>query len=103
MYVTQDVVFSAFEPVLHVVFEEFADLQGKGRTVSPLPFKRIPYKQSMLTYGSDKPDLRNPILITDVSEQFKGSGFGRFASMVEAGDVVRALPAPHAHETRRQI
>jgi len=102
-YVTQDDVFSAIEPVLHGVFEEFADWQGKGRTVSPLPFKRIPYKQSMLTYGSDKPDLRNPILITDVSEQFKGSGFGRFASMVEAGDVVRALPAPNTHEKSRKF
>src|SRR3569623_576693 len=102
-YVTQDDVFSAIEPVLHGVFEEFADWQGKGRTVSPLPFKRIPYKQSTLTYGSDKPDLRNPILITDVSEQFKGSGFGRFASMVEAGDVVRALPAPNTHEKSRKF
>ncbi|HEX4693740.1 aspartate--tRNA ligase [Sphingomonas sp.] len=102
-YVTQDDVFAAIEPVLHGVFEEFADWQGKGRTVSPLPFKRIPYKQSMLTYGSDKPDLRNPILITDVSEQFKGSGFGRFASMVEAGDVVRALPAPNTHEKSRKF
>ena len=102
-YVTQDDVFAAIEPVLHGVFEEFANWQGKGRTVSPLPFKRIPYRESMLTYGSDKPDLRNPILITDVSEQFKGSGFGRFASMVEAGDVVRALPAPNTAEKSRKF
>ncbi|THD36614.1 MAG: aspartate--tRNA ligase [Sphingomonas sp.] len=102
-YVTQDDVFAAIEPVLHGVFEEFADWQGKGRTVSPLPFKRIPYKESMLKYGSDKPDLRNPILITDVSELFKGSGFGRFASMVEAGDVVRALPAPNTAEKSRKF
>jgi len=102
-YVTQDDVFAAIEPVLHGVFEEFADWQDKGRTVSPLPFRRIPYKESMLKYGSDKPDLRNPILITDVSEQFKGSGFGRFASMVEAGDVVRALPAPNTAEKSRKF
>jgi aspartyl-tRNA synthetase len=93
-YVTQDDVFAAIEPVLHGVFGEFADWEGKARTVSPLPFKRIPYKESMLKYGNDKPDLRNPILITDVSAHFEGSGFGRFASIVEGGDVVRAIPAP---------
>lgn len=102
-YVTQDDVFAAIEPVLHGVFEEFANWQGKGRTVSPLPFKRIPYKESMLKYGNDKPDLRNPILITDVSELFKGSGFGRFASIVEAGDVVRAIPAPGTAEKSRKF
>jgi aspartyl-tRNA synthetase len=102
-YVTQDDVFSAIEPVLHGVFEEFANWQGKGRSVSPLPFKRIPYKESMLKYGNDKPDLRNPILITDVSELFKGSGFGRFASIVEAGDVVRAIPAPGTAEKSRKF
>ncbi len=102
-YVTQDDVFAAIEPVLHGVFEEFANWQGKGRTVSPLPFKRIPYKESLLKYGNDKPDLRNPILITDVSELFKGSGFGRFASIVEAGDVVRAIPAPGTAEKSRKF
>ncbi|HWK36309.1 aspartate--tRNA ligase [Sphingomonas sp.] len=102
-YVTQDDVFAAIEPVLHGVFEEFADWQGKGRTVSPLPFKRIPFRESMLKYGNDKPDLRNPIVITDVSEHFRGSGFGRFASMVEGGDVVRALPAPNTHEKSRKF
>jgi aspartyl-tRNA synthetase len=102
-YVTQDDVFAAIEPVLHGVFEEFADWQGKGRSVSALPFRRIPYLESMLKYGSDKPDLRNPIVITDVSDHFKGSGFGRFASMVEGGDVVRALPAPNTHEKSRKF
>jgi aspartyl-tRNA synthetase len=102
-YVTQDDVFAAIEPVLHGVFEEFANWQGKGRTVSPLPFKRIPYRESMLKYGNDKPDLRNPIVISDVSEQFKGSGFGRFASMVDAGDVVRAIPAPGTAEKSRKF
>jgi aspartyl-tRNA synthetase len=102
-YVTQDDVFAAIEPVLHGVFEEFADWQGKGRTVSPLPFQRIPYKESLLKYGNDKPDLRNPILITDVSDLFKGSGFGRFASIVEAGDVVRAIPAPGTAEKSRKF
>jgi len=102
-YVTQDDVFAAIEPVLHGVFEEFADWQGKGRTVSALPFQRIPYRESMLKYGSDKPDLRNPLLITDVSELFKGSGFGRFASIVEGGDVVRAIPAPGTAEKSRKF
>ena len=102
-YVTQEDVFQAIEPVLHGVFEEFANWQGKGRTVSALPFKRIPYRESMLKYGNDKPDLRNPLIISDVSQQFTGSGFGRFASIVEAGDVVRAIPAPGTHEKSRKF
>ncbi|SNS23160.1 aspartyl-tRNA synthetase [Sphingomonas laterariae] len=102
-YVTQEDVFAAIEPVLHGVFEEFADFDGKGRSVSPLPFKRIPYKESMLKYGNDKPDLRNPLIISDVSDQFKGSGFGRFASIVEAGDVVRAIPAPGTADKSRKF
>jgi aspartyl-tRNA synthetase len=91
-YVTQEDVFNTIEPVLHGVFEEFAG----DRTVSPLPFRRIGYAESMLRYGTDKPDLRNPILISDVSEVFRGSGFGIFAKAVEAGSVVRAIPAPGA-------
>ncbi|HLZ79955.1 MAG TPA: aspartate--tRNA ligase, partial [Sphingomonas sp.] len=102
-YVTQDDVFAAIEPVLHGIFEEFADFDGKGRSVSPLPFRRIPYRESMLKYGNDKPDLRNPILISDVSEFFKGSGFGCFASIVESGDVVRAIPAPGTAEKSRKF
>ncbi len=102
-FVTQEDVFNAIEPVLHGIFEEYADWQGKGRQVSPLPFKRIPYRESMLLYGSDKPDLRNPILISDVSALFKGSGFGRFASIVESGDVVRAIPAPGTADKSRKF
>jgi aspartyl-tRNA synthetase len=90
-FVTQDDVFAAIEPVLHGVFEEFAN----GRQVSAAPFPRIPYRESMLKYGSDKPDLRNPIVISDVSEHFRGSGFGLFARIVEGGGVVRAIPAPN--------
>ena len=98
-FVTQDDVFAAIEPVLHGVFEEFAD----GRSVSAAPFVRIPYKESMLKYGNDKPDLRNPIIISDVSDHFRGSGFGVFASMVETGGRVRAIPAPNTHEKSRKF
>ncbi len=89
-FVTQEDVFNAIEPVLHGVFEEFAG----DRKVSSLPFPRIAYKDSMLKYGNDKPDLRNPIIICDVSEAFRGSDFKVFARLVEEGCVVRAIPAP---------
>jgi aspartyl-tRNA synthetase len=98
-FVTQDDVFAAIEPVLHGVFEEFAN----GRAVSAAPFPRIPYREAMLRYGSDKPDLRNPILISDVSEHFKGSGFGLFARLVEGGSVVRAIPAPNTADKSRKF
>ncbi len=91
-FVTQEDVFNTIEPVLHGVFEEFAG----GRKVSALPFPRIPYATSMLKYGSDKPDLRNPITIADVTEAFRGSGFGIFAKAIDAGSIVRAIPAPGA-------
>ena len=90
-FVTQDDVFAAIEPVLAGVFEEFAN----ARTVTPAgQFPRIPYKESLLKYGSDKPDLRNPLMISDVGDHFKGSGFGLFARIVEGGGAVRAVPAP---------
>ena len=102
-FVTQDDVFVAIEPVLHGVFEEFADWQGRGRSVSSLPFRRIPYREAMLRYGSDKPDLRNPILISDVSDHFRGSGFGLFDRIVSGGDVVRAIPAPATADKSRKF
>ena len=99
-FVTQDDVFEAIEPVLAGVFEEFA----KGRTVTPAgEFPRIPYREAMLKYGSDKPDLRNPILISDVTSHFVGSGFGLFARIVEGGGVVRAIPAPATAEKSRKF
>ncbi len=91
-FVTQDDVFAAMEPVVRGVFEEFAD----GRTVDPGPWRHIPYAQAMLEYGSDKPDLRNPLIIRDVTAQFAGSGFGLFAKIAASGGVVRAIPAPDA-------
>jgi aspartyl-tRNA synthetase len=99
-FVTQDDVFEAIEPVLAGVFQEFAN----GRSVTPAgQFPRIPYREAMLKYGSDKPDLRNPILISDVSEHFRGSGFGLFARIVEGGGVVRAIPAPGTGEKSRKF
>jgi len=99
-FVTQDDVFNAIEPVLSGVFEEFAN----GKTVTPAgEYPRIPYKDALLKYGSDKPDLRNPLLITDVSDHFKGSGFGLFAGLVEKGAVVRAVPAPRTAEKSRKF
>ena len=91
-FVTQDDVFAAIEPVLQGVFEEFSN----GRSVTEAPFPRIPYADAMLKYGSDKPDLRNPLLISDVTDIFRGSGFGIFANAVERGSLVRAIPAPGA-------
>ena len=96
-FVTQDDVFAAIEPVLHGVFDEFgAFASGTKRPTTPPPFPRIPYAESMLKYGNDKPDLRNPLVIEDVTEHFRGSGFGIFARMIEGGAVVRAIPAPKA-------
>jgi aspartyl-tRNA synthetase len=99
-FVTQDDVFAAIEPVLSGVFEEFAN--GKGVTPAG-EYPRIPYKEALLRYGTDKPDLRNPLLITDVSEHFKGSGFGLFAGIVEKGGVVRSIPAPGTAEKSRKF
>ena len=91
-FVTQEDVFAAIEPVLAGTFEEFA----RGRRVSPAPFPRIPFEEAMLKYGSDKPDLRNPLEIVDVTDAFRGSGFGIFARNIDKGAVVRAIPAPSA-------
>jgi aspartyl-tRNA synthetase len=96
-YVTQEDVFNTIEPVIAGVFEEFAD----GRGVTKPPFPRIPYDQAMLEFGSDKPDLRNPIRIVDVTEHYAGSGFGLFARIAASGGIVRAIPAPGAgHQPR---
>jgi aspartyl-tRNA synthetase len=97
-FVTQDDVFSAIEPVLAGVFGEFSDW-----TVSAPPFPRIAYDDAMTMYGTDKPDLRNPIKATDVTELFRGSEFAVFARAIEAGSVVRAIRAPGAAERSRSF
>ncbi|KDE20810.1 aspartyl-tRNA synthetase [Acetobacter aceti 1023] len=91
-FATQDEIFAVLEEVMSGLFTEF----GKGRAVSTAPFERIPYARAMKVYGSDKPDLRNPLLITDVTEDFAGSGFGLFARIAADGGEVRAIPAPGA-------
>jgi aspartyl-tRNA synthetase len=99
-FVTQEDVFQTIEPVLAGVFEEFAN----GKSVTPAgTFPRIPFAEAMLKYGSDKPDLRNPLIIQDVTEHFQGSGFGIFASIVESGGRIRAIPAPGAGAGSRKF
>ncbi|MHA1598976.1 MAG: aspartate--tRNA ligase [Alphaproteobacteria bacterium] len=98
-YVTQEDVFEAIEPVLHGVFEEF----GKDRKITPTPFPQIAYATSMLKYGNDKPDLRNPLIMADVTEAFRDSGFGLFAKNVAKGAVVRAIPATGAASKPRSF
>ena len=87
-FVEQQDVFDAVEPVIRGVFEEFSDKAVDQE------FIHIPFAESMLKYGNDKPDLRIPIEICDVTETFRGSGFSIFAKAVEAGSVVRAVPGP---------
>jgi len=98
-FVTQEDVFAAIGPVLHGVFEEF----GGGRPVAAPPFPRITYKDALLKYGTDKPDLRNPLVIIDVSDVFRGSEFAVFAGAVASGAVVRAIPAPSAGSRPRSF
>ncbi len=99
-FVTQEEVWETMEPVIGGVFEAFAE----GKPVTPIgQFPRIPYDEAILKYGSDKPDLRNPLLITDVSHHFTQSGFGLFEKIVGTGGVVRAIPAPNTADKSRKF
>ena len=91
-FVTQDDVFAAMEALFTGLFAEFAP----GRVTSSAPFPRLPYSEAMLKYGSDKPDLRNPLVITDISQLFAGSTFRAFASKT-----VRALRLPKTSDRSR--
>jgi aspartyl-tRNA synthetase len=91
-FVTQEDVWAAIEPVMHGVFTEFRP----DAVVTPAPFPRITYDDALARYGTDKPDLRNPLVITDVTEVFRGSDFAVFATAIERGAIVRALRAPGA-------
>jgi len=97
-FVTQDEIFATIEPVLEGIFREF----GNGWAVTPAPFPRIPFAESMLKYGNDKPDLRNPLVITDLTKIFVGSGFGVFEDMIAKGGLVRAVPVPKGAENSRK-
>jgi aspartyl-tRNA synthetase len=99
-FVTQEEVWETMEPVIQGTFAAFAG----DKTVTPAgEFPRIPYDEAMLKYGSDKPDLRNPLIISDVSHHFTQSGFGLFEKIVGSGGVVRAIPAPATHEKSRKF
>jgi aspartyl-tRNA synthetase len=99
-FVTQEEVWETMEPVIGGVFEAFA----QGKPVTPVgQFPRIAYDEAMLKYGSDKPDLRNPLIISDVSHHFTASGFGLFEKIVGSGGVVRAIPAPNTAEKSRKF
>ncbi len=97
-FVTQEDVFNTIEPIMYEIFTKFSDKQ-----VSQLPFVRIPYDESMLKYGCDKPDLRNPLVITDVTDLFKDSAFAIFKENIQKGFVVRAIPAPKASTLPRSF
>jgi aspartyl-tRNA synthetase len=99
-FVTQEDVFQTMEPVLRGIFEEFAD--GKRVTGE---FPRITHAEAALKYGSDKPDLRNPLVIADVTAEFSEEGvtFNAFKNVIKAGGVVRAIPAPGAGSQPRSF
>ena len=99
-FVTQEEIWATMEPVIGGIFEKFAG----ERTVTPSgSFPRIAYDDAILKYGSDKPDLRNPLIISDVGHHFTQSGFGLFEKIVGTGGVVRAIPAPKTAEKSRKF
>ena len=91
-FVTQEDVFAAVEALLSGLFDEFAP----ARTRTPIPFPRLPFEDAMLRYGTDKPDLRNPLIITDLTDLFANSGFKAFA-----GKTVRAIRIPEGSKQSR--
>ena len=96
-FVSQDEILKVGEDLITAIFKEFAP----NSVCSEAPFQRIPYHEAMLTYGTDKPDLRNPLKIVDVSEVFAGSEFGIFANTVANGGFVRAIRAPKSADKPR--
>ena len=96
-FVTQEDVFNALEPVLLHVFTELTE---KCKVTKP-PFQKITYKDSLEKYGNDKPDLRNPLLLSNVTDIFKGSSFKLFADSIEKGSIVIAIPAPNTKDHPR--
>ena len=105
-FVTQDDVFEAIEPVLFGIFDEFGGFRRESQPViDKPPFRRISFAESMLKYGNDKPDLRNPLVITDVTEVFKREDveFRAFKQTIEKGGVVRAICAPKVADKPRSF
>jgi len=100
-FVEQEDIFKTLEPIFFKIFTKF----GKGKTVSKTPFKKITYKESMLKYGTDKPDLRNPIEIFDITKIMKRSDIKLdiFKKIIEKGGVVRAIPAPNTSSKSRSF
>jgi aspartyl-tRNA synthetase len=99
-FVTQEEIWETMEPVIAGVFETFAS----GQHVTPSgSFPRIAYAESILKYGTDKPDLRNPLIISDVTQHFQQSGFGLFEKIVGSGGVVRVIPAPNTADKSRKF
>jgi aspartyl-tRNA synthetase len=97
-FVTQEDIFAAIEPVMYNIFTKFSD-----KTVSSYPFKRIKYDEAMMKYGSDKPDLRNPIIISDVTEIFADSDFTIFKENIKKNMFVRAIPAKDTAKNPRSF
>ncbi|KAF0185371.1 MAG: aspartyl-tRNA synthetase [Hyphomonadaceae bacterium] len=99
-FVSQDDVFAAIEPVLSGVFSEFSNWQADAA-----PFTRIKYRDAMLKYGSDKPDMRNPLIISDVTAIFAREDvtFNAFKGVIAKGGVVRAIPAPKSADKPRSF
>ncbi|MEC9235336.1 MAG: aspartate--tRNA ligase [Pseudomonadota bacterium] len=104
-FITEEDVYNTMEPVLQGLFEEFADFTGETRKVTQAPFPRIPYDEAMLKYGSDKPDLRNPLEICDVTDIFARDDveFRAFKNVIDNGGVVRAIPAPQVSDKSRKF
>lgn len=97
-FATQEDVFATIEPVIYEIFSEYSN-----KKVSPYPFRRITYEDSMLHYGCDKPDLRNPLIIEDVSDIFVNSTFAVFVNAIKTGSVVRAIAVPGAEKQPRSF
>jgi len=104
-FVTQEDVFEVIEPVLHGLFEKFNDYTGKKIQIAETPFPKIAFKESMLKYGNDKPDLRNPLVIVDVTEVFARDDveFRAFKGVIDQGGVVRAIRAPKVADRPRSF
>jgi aspartyl-tRNA synthetase len=97
-FITQDDLFAVMEELLSGIFDKFS-----SKKIAQVPFPRIPYREAMFRWGTDKPDLRNPLEMVDVSEAFKGSDFNAFATVVQKGGVVRAIKVPDVADKSRKF